>query len=121
MFQPTVQILYDSEHCFSELVFAFNTKSIRDYTGVEVRRTLIPRFLNEHVLLQSKEAQDALMAAEVAGVVPMVACSKLVITNCDRNLVPLLIGYFWERDQQTLADSFPILAFYGSGDSKKAI
>ena len=111
MFLPTTQILYDSEHTFTELVFSFNTVRMREFHGELVRKTMIPNMITDYLLLQKKEAKDHLEATETGGLYPMVSCERFVVTHTDVNVLVYLIGYFYERDQEMMQNQFPILAF----------
>ena len=66
-------------------------------------------FIKDYLLQQSSIAREHLAKAETSGA--MVTCERLIVTNTDTNLLPFLIGYFHERDQEMMLNSFPILAF----------
>ena len=71
---------------------------------------MMPNFVREYILLQSEEAKAHLATHEIGGFIPMVSCERYVVTNMDQNILSCFIGYFYERDQELMASSFPILS-----------
>ena len=109
MFLPATQILYDVDNRFTELVLQFHTQRLRDFHGEIIRRHMMSNFVKDYLLLQGTQAREHLAETETAGA--MVTCERLVVTNTDTALLPFLIGYFYERDQQQMLTQFPVLAF----------
>ena len=75
-----------------------NTMAIREFHGELVRKTMIPNFIRDYLLLNNLSARD-LMAESNDGVIPnTVSCERLVLTNLDTSILSSFLGYFFIRD-----------------------
>jgi hypothetical protein len=76
-----------------------NTVPIRDFHGELVRKTMLPNFVKDFLLLNDKASMN-LLAEQNNGEIPsIVSCERFVLNNVDNSLLPSFLGYFFIRDQ----------------------